>query len=72
MKESFWLKASYSVEGAAIISICLMLTGSAILMGYDIYREAYEYVDDSEDNLNVVKLFKVKQSISNIVEEIKK
>lgn len=67
-----WLKGSLSIEAAFVVPICFMLTMSAIMVGFDVYHESYEYVEDSEDELNVVQIFKLKQNVSDLIGVIKK
>lgn len=71
MKCGGWLKGSLTVEATVVVSICFMLTTSAILLGYDIYQESFAYVEDSVDDLNVVRIFKIKQGIVNAYETYK-
>lgn len=41
-----YLKASYTVEGSVIISLCIIVIGMCILLGFDIYKETMEYIEN--------------------------
>ena len=42
------LKASYTVEGSAVISICMIIIGMCILLAFDIYRETDSYILETQ------------------------
>lgn len=39
-----YLKASYTVEGAVVISVALIIITACILLSFTIYRESIEYI----------------------------
>ena len=41
----FFVKASFTVEGSFVISICLLVICSLILLGYDVFNQALGFVD---------------------------
>lgn len=47
-----YLRASYTVEGSVVISICMIIVGICIILGFNIYKETIGYVQ----NLNIAEL----------------
>ncbi len=64
------LKASYTVEGAIIISICLIFFGIAICLAYDIFRETLDYVSYSQESFDAVKAYRLKEGLVGIYHAI--
>lgn len=54
-----YLKASYTVEGSVIISLCIIVIGMCILLGFDIYKETIDYIETHPiESLDVVTTFR--------------
>ena len=66
------LKGSYTVEAAAIISLCMLILSVAICLSFDIYRECVEYVKYRPDKFDAVSLFRMKESLMGTFNAIKK
>lgn len=54
-----YLKASYTVEGSIIISLCILVIGMCILLGFDVYKETIEYIESHPiSSFDPVKTFR--------------
>lgn len=54
-----YLKASYTVEGSVIISLCIIVIGMCILLGFDIYKESIRYIENNPvETFDVVAAFR--------------
>lgn len=62
-----YLKASYTVEGSVIISLCIIVIGMCILLGFDVYKETMEYIEThpitSFDAVNTFREVKAGQGV---------
>ena len=64
------LKASYTVEGAVIISICIIFFGVAVCLAYDIFKEMLTYVSYSQESFDAVKTYRLKEGLVGIYHAI--
>lgn len=58
-----YLKASYTVEAAFIISFSFLVIGVAIGIAYDMFVDILEAVNIKENNFNAVDLFRKKEGV---------
>ena len=58
-----YLKASYTVEAAMIISFSFLVIGVAIGIAYDMFVDILEAVNIKENNFNAVDLFRKKEGV---------
>lgn len=65
------LKASYTVEAAAIISFCLIVFGIAICLSYEMFTSVMEYVSPKEDSFDAVSLFRLREGAMGVLNAIK-
>jgi|GEM_PF-6829261 len=45
-KGDFWLRASYTVEGALVFSICILLLLYGIIFAFDLFHESISFVTE--------------------------
>ena len=65
------LKASYTVEGAAIISFCFIIFAMAVLLSYELFKIAIDYVSNYNADFDAVKMFRLKEGIMGVIHAIK-
>lgn len=65
------MKGSYVVEGSFVISICLLIIMSALLLAFSIYGESLNHiVINTDKEIEAVKVFRLIQSGKNILNGI--
>lgn len=60
------LKASYTVEAAAIISFSFIVIGIAIGIAYDMFADILEAVSIKENTFDAVELFRKKEGVMEL------
>ncbi|SDB37312.1 hypothetical protein SAMN02910298_01804 [Pseudobutyrivibrio sp. YE44] len=65
------LKASYTVEATVVISLCLILFSSAVVLSYEIFKETLDYVAYKPSAFDPVKTFRTKEGIVGIFNAIR-
>lgn len=67
-----YLKASYTVEGSFIISLCIIILMSLIMLSYRVFYDTEKYIKDRDIlKYDAVKIFRMVDAGQNIVENIK-
>lgn len=64
------LKTSYTVEAAYIFSFCILIVGSAIIIAFDLFYEALDYVSYDSDSFDAVGLFRAKEGVVGVIHAI--
>ncbi|MCR4567844.1 MAG: hypothetical protein K5769_07315 [Pseudobutyrivibrio sp.] len=65
------LKASLTVEGSIVISICFIMFGMAVCLAYELFKETIDYVSYNRDSFDAVKMFRLKEGLVGIYHAIK-
>ncbi len=65
-----YLKASYTVEAAVVISVCLMIVAVAIGISYDMFVNTLDYVTHPADSFDAVGLFRIKEGLAGLLHAI--
>lgn len=66
-----YLKASYTVEGAGVISICMIIIGMCIMLAFSLYHESVDYLESvTVENLKSVDTFLNIQTGKELAEKI--
>ena len=65
------LKGSYTVEGAVIISFCIVIFGMAVAMSYELFKIAIDYVDNFNTDFDAVNAFRLKEGVMGVIHAIK-
>lgn len=64
-----YLKASYTVESSLVISICLIVIGMCILLGFELYKDSVSYIDTHPiKDIDAVRVFREMQAGEEIVD----
>lgn len=64
-----YLKASYTVESSLVISICLIVIGMCILLGFELYKDSVSYIDTHPiKDIDAVRVFREIQAGEEIVD----
>ncbi|MBQ3901865.1 MAG: hypothetical protein II745_00650 [Lachnospiraceae bacterium] len=67
-----YLKASFTVEGSFIISFCIIILMSLIMLSYRIFYDTEKYIKDQEIlKYDAVKTFRAVAVGENIIEKLK-
>ena len=67
-----YLKASFTVEGSFIISFCIIILMSLIMLSYRIFYDTEKYIKDQEIlKYDAVKTFRAVAAGENIIEKLK-
>lgn len=66
------LPGVYTVEAAAVFSICMILLGSAIILGYEVYRESLKAAECSEMEYDAVKAFRLSEAGEEFIGRIRR
>lgn len=67
-----YLKASFTVEGSFIISFCIIILMSLIMLSYRIFYDAEKYIKDQDIlKYDAVKTFRAVAAGENIIEKLK-
>jgi hypothetical protein len=67
-----YLRASYTVEGSFIISLCIIILMSLIMLSYRVFYDTEKYIKDQDIlQYDAVKTFRMVDAGQNIVEKIK-
>ena len=61
-----YLKASYTVEAAVIISFSFIVIGVAIGIAYDMFVDILDAVSIKENNFDAVDLFRKKEGVMEL------
>ncbi len=61
-----YLKASYTVEAAVIISFSFIVVGIAIGIAYDMFADILEAVSIEENTFDAVELFRKKEGVMEL------
>lgn len=65
------LKGSYTVEATVVISICMIMFGTAVLLSYELFQSSIEYVSYKPDSFDAVKVFRIKEGVVGIIHALK-
>lgn len=66
-----YLKASYTVEGSMVISICLIIITMCILFGFDNYKESISYIESHPiKEIDAVKIFRETEVALDILNSV--
>lgn len=67
-----YLKASFTVEGSFIISFCIIILMSLIMLSYRIFYDTEKYIKDKDIlKYDAVKTFRAVAAGENIIEKLK-
>lgn len=67
-----YLKASFTVEGSFIISFCIIILMSLIMLSYRIFYDTEKYIKDQDIlKYDAVKTFRAVAAGENIIEKLK-
>ena len=67
-----YLKASFTVEGSFIISFCIIILMSLIMLSYRIFYDTEKYIKDQDIlKYDAVKTFRAVAVGENIIEKLK-
>ena len=67
-----YLKASFTVEGSFIISFCIIILMSLIMLSYRIFYDTEKYIKDQDIlKYDAVKTFRAIAAGENIIEKLK-
>ena len=61
------LSGSLVVEGSWIMSICLVLVGMGILMGYRVYAQSVNYILSDIPQVDVVRNFRIATTVKDLI-----
>lgn len=66
-----FIKASLTVEGSAVISICIIVIGICILLAFTIYHESMDYMENVDMvDIDMPETFRQIRAGKKIFEEI--
>ncbi|MBR1572163.1 MAG: hypothetical protein IJ655_05445 [Lachnospiraceae bacterium] len=63
------MTGSVTVEGSWIMSICLLLIGMGILLGYRIYDQSVDYVLNDIPQVEVVRNFRIATTVRDLIDQ---
>lgn len=63
------LSGSLVVEGSWIMSICLVLVGMGILLGYRVYAQAVNYILSDIPQVDVVRNFRIATTVKDLINQ---
>lgn len=67
-----YLKASYTVEGSFIISFCIIILMSLIMLSYRVFYDTEKYIRDQDIlKYDAVKTFRIVAAGADMVEDLK-
>lgn len=67
-----YLKASFTVEGSFIISFCIIILMSLIMLSYRIFYDTEKYIKDQDIlKYDAVKTFRAVAAGENIIKKLK-
>lgn len=67
-----YLKASFTIEGSFIISFCIIILMSLIMLSYRIFYDTEKYIKDQDIlKYDAVKTFRAVAAGENIIEKLK-
>lgn len=61
------MKASYTVEASFIVSFCIIIIGIGVCISYDVFRDAFEYVQRKDNTFDAVNTFYIKELAKKII-----
>ena len=63
-------KGSYTVEATVVISLCMILFGSAVIISYELFKYVLDYVTYKPDSFDSVKLFRLEEGVMGVYHAI--
>ncbi len=68
----FYIRASVTVEASWVVGICILIIGSLILTGYDVFADSWTFVKDVQAaEYDGIALFRRGEAIEGLIDALK-
>lgn len=68
----FYVRASVTVEASWIVGICILIIGSLILTGYDVFADSWAFVKDVQvTKYDGIDLFRKGEAVKGLIDALK-
>lgn len=70
-RDCFYVKASLTVEGSLVISLCILVIAAVILTGYDVFSDVLSFINNvtakDYDGIRAFRLFSAGRDFVHIL-----